>query len=123
MIALAGGEPSRAIMVGDSDVDIATAKGASVPSILVSFGYAPPGLDQLAPDAVIDHFDALVPSATPPPRQVRDWAARWLAAPNPRQRFALIRPECSQRGATVESHLHPPLGHFAYSFSKGERRC
>lgn len=64
VIALAGGEPSRAIMVGDSDVDIATAKGASVPSILVSFGYAPPGLDQLAPDAVIDHFDALVPSAT-----------------------------------------------------------
>jgi phosphoglycolate phosphatase len=63
-IALAGGEPSRAIMVGDSDVDIATAKSAGVPSILVSFGYAPQGLDRLAPDAVIDHFDDLVPSAT-----------------------------------------------------------
>jgi phosphoglycolate phosphatase len=62
-IALAGGEPSRAIMVGDSDVDIATAKSAGVPSILVSFGYAPQGLDRLAPDAVIDHFDDLVPSA------------------------------------------------------------
>ena len=40
MIAQAGGEPSRSVMVGDSDVDIRTAKDASVPSILLSFGYA-----------------------------------------------------------------------------------
>ena len=62
VIAQAGGVPSRAIMVGDSDVDLRTAKDASVPAILVSFGYAPRALDEFAPDAVIDHFDELVPS-------------------------------------------------------------
>jgi phosphoglycolate phosphatase len=50
-------------MVGDSDVDIRTAKDASVPSILVSFGYAREALGELVPDAVINHFDELVPSA------------------------------------------------------------
>jgi phosphoglycolate phosphatase len=63
VIAQAGGELSRAIMVGDSDVDIRTAKDASVPSILVSFGYAREALGELVPDAVISHFDELVPSA------------------------------------------------------------
>ena len=63
MIAQAGGEPSRSVMVGDSDVDIRTAKDASVPSILVSFGYAREALGELVPDAVISHFDELVPSA------------------------------------------------------------
>jgi phosphoglycolate phosphatase len=62
VIAQAGGVPSRAIMVGDSDVDLRTAKDASVPAILVSFGYAPSALDAFAPHAVIDHFDELVPS-------------------------------------------------------------
>jgi phosphoglycolate phosphatase len=64
VIAQAGGEPSRAIMVGDSDVDIRTARDARVPSILVSFGYAREALGELVPDAVIGHFDELVPSAT-----------------------------------------------------------
>ena len=59
LIALAGGTPSRAVMVGDSDIDIRTAKAASVPVILVSFGYTDAPLDHLAPDAVIDHFDEL----------------------------------------------------------------
>lgn len=62
VIALAGGAPTRAIMVGDSDVDLRTAKDASVPSILVSFGYAPSALDEFAPAAIIDHFDELIPS-------------------------------------------------------------
>jgi phosphoglycolate phosphatase len=56
-----GPEPS---WVGDSDVDISTAKSASVPSILVSFGYAPEPRGELAPDAIIDYFDRLVPEAT-----------------------------------------------------------
>lgn len=59
VIALAGGEPSRALMVGDSEVDIRTAKSASVPVILVSFGYAASPLDGCTPEAVIDHFDEL----------------------------------------------------------------
>jgi phosphoglycolate phosphatase len=40
VIALAGGDPSRAVMVGDSETDLATAKAAGVPAILVRFGYA-----------------------------------------------------------------------------------
>jgi phosphoglycolate phosphatase len=59
VIALAGGKPSRALMVGDSEVDLRTARSASVPVILVSFGYAPFPLDGFAPEAVIDHFDEL----------------------------------------------------------------
>ena len=62
VIEQAGGVPSRAVMVGDSDVDLRRAKDASVPSILVSFGYAPRALEEFAPHAVIDHFDELVPS-------------------------------------------------------------
>jgi phosphoglycolate phosphatase len=63
VIALAGGKPARAVMVGDSEVDIRTAQSASVPVVLVSFGYAPAPLHELAPDAVIDHFDELAPQA------------------------------------------------------------
>jgi phosphoglycolate phosphatase len=59
VIALAGGDPSRAVMVGDSEIDLATAKAAGVPAILVSFGYAASTLDVLVPEAVIDHFDEL----------------------------------------------------------------
>lgn len=58
-IAAAGGAPSRAIMVGDSEVDILAAKGARLPVVMVSFGYAPSPLDGARPDAVIDHFDEL----------------------------------------------------------------
>jgi phosphoglycolate phosphatase len=58
-IALAGGDPSRAVMVGDSEVDLRTARAASVPAILVSFGYAASPLDGFAPAAMIDHFDEL----------------------------------------------------------------
>ena len=58
-IRMAGGEPSRAVMVGDSDVDVMTAKAASVPVVLVSFGYAGAPLSGAPPEAVIDHFDKL----------------------------------------------------------------
>jgi phosphoglycolate phosphatase len=63
VIALAGGEPTRSIMVGDSEVDISTAKAAGVPVIVVSFGYAAAPLNGFAPDAVIDHFAELAPRA------------------------------------------------------------
>ncbi len=47
LIALAGGDPSNALMIGDSDVDVMTAKAAHVPIILVSFGYATTPLAEL----------------------------------------------------------------------------
>jgi phosphoglycolate phosphatase len=58
-IKLAGGDPSRAVMIGDSDIDVRTAKAASVPVVLVSFGYAANKVEGQAPEAVIDHFDEL----------------------------------------------------------------
>ena len=59
-IKAAGGDPSRAIMIGDSEVDVRTASAAGVPVIWVSFGYASPGpLEGPAPDATIDDFGAL----------------------------------------------------------------
>jgi phosphoglycolate phosphatase len=46
-------------LVGDSDVDVQTAKAAGVPIILVSFGYAAMPLAGLEAEATIDHFDQL----------------------------------------------------------------
>lgn len=61
-IRLAGGDAARSVMVGDSDVDIATAKAAGIPVVAVSFGYTGVPVAQLAPDRVIDHYDALLPA-------------------------------------------------------------
>jgi phosphoglycolate phosphatase len=57
-IRLAGGDPARAIMVGDSDIDIEAARNAKVPVIAVSFGYTRHPVALYNPDAVIDHYDA-----------------------------------------------------------------
>ncbi|MGH6864589.1 MAG: HAD hydrolase-like protein [Methyloceanibacter sp.] len=59
VISLAGGDCLRAILVGDSDVDLRTAKAADIPVILVTFGYGPTSFDSLVADAVIDHFSEL----------------------------------------------------------------
>ncbi|MFB2552905.1 HAD-IA family hydrolase [Ensifer soli] len=57
-IAAAGGA-APAIFVGDSEVDVATAKAAKVPVVAVSYGYTKTPLDSLDPEALIDGFDAL----------------------------------------------------------------
>ena len=56
-VAMAGGRRDRAVMVGDSEVDIATANAAGIPSIAVSFGYTAVPVRELNPTAVIDHYD------------------------------------------------------------------
>jgi phosphoglycolate phosphatase len=58
-IARAGGDPAGAVMVGDSDTDISTARAAGVPVVAVDFGYTDVPVTELAPDAVIRHFDDL----------------------------------------------------------------
>jgi phosphoglycolate phosphatase len=63
-ISLAGGDPARAVMIGDSDVDVRAAQAASVPVVLVSFGYAGPAPSAATPEAVINHFDELYASLT-----------------------------------------------------------
>jgi phosphoglycolate phosphatase len=55
----AGGDPSRAVMVGDSVTDIATARAAGIPSVAVTFGYTDIPVGQLNPDRIIDHYDEL----------------------------------------------------------------
>ncbi len=58
-IRLAGGDPAHAVMVGDSDTDIKTARAAGIPVIGVPFGYSDVPIHALAPDIVIDHYDDL----------------------------------------------------------------
>jgi len=58
-IAASGGEVARAIMIGDSKTDIATARAAGVPSIAVDFGYTDRPVAEYGPDRVISHFSEL----------------------------------------------------------------
>jgi phosphoglycolate phosphatase len=61
-IAAAGGNPQRAIMIGDSLTDIRTARAAGVPVIAVDFGYSDGPVSEFGPDQVISHF-AQLPAA------------------------------------------------------------
>lgn len=63
-VRLAGGEPQRAIMIGDTTIDVATAKSARVPVIACSFGYCDVPIGTLEADVVIDHFDELEAAVT-----------------------------------------------------------
>jgi phosphoglycolate phosphatase len=58
-IEAGGGDPERAVMVGDSRTDIDTARAAGIPSICVPFGYTDVAIESLNPDRVIQHFDEL----------------------------------------------------------------
>jgi phosphoglycolate phosphatase len=58
-IRLAGGDPRRAVMVGDSRTDIDTAKAAGIPVVAVPFGYTDKPVAELGPDIVIGHFREL----------------------------------------------------------------
>lgn len=58
-IAAAGGDPRRAIMIGDSVTDIRTARAAGVPVIAVDFGYSEKPVVEYEPDHVISHYSQL----------------------------------------------------------------
>ncbi len=55
-VTRAGGNPKRAIMVGDSITDIRTARAANVPVVAVDFGYTDVPIANLNPDRVISSF-------------------------------------------------------------------
>ena len=57
--AMSGFDAEKAIYVGDSEVDAATAQTAAVPFLLYSGGYRKTPVDTLPHDAVFDAFDAL----------------------------------------------------------------
>jgi phosphoglycolate phosphatase len=58
-ILKAGGEPQRAVMVGDSITDIRTARAANVPIVAVDFGYTDVPIATLGPDRIISAFGEL----------------------------------------------------------------
>lgn len=59
MIARAGG--GRAIFLGDTINDIAGARNAGIPSIAVSFGFLDGPVETLEADAILHHYDDLLP--------------------------------------------------------------
>jgi phosphoglycolate phosphatase len=61
-IEMAGGRAERAVMVGDSEVDIATAAAANIPSIAVTFGYTPRPVAEFNPGVVIEHYREFMPA-------------------------------------------------------------
>lgn len=67
-VARAGGEVARSFLVGDTDTDLKTARGAGVKVALVGFGPEGAEINRLAPDAVIESFGELP-----------ELAERWLA--------------------------------------------
>ena len=55
-IAAVGGDPARAVMVGDSINDALAAVRANVPALLVSFGYTEEPVETLGGDRIIHSF-------------------------------------------------------------------
>lgn len=58
----AGGDASRAIMVGDAATDVGAARAAGAGLILVSFGYTETPAAELDHDILIDHYRDLEPA-------------------------------------------------------------
>ena len=54
-----GVAPQHSIMVGDSEIDILTARAAGVPIVAVSFGYTPKPVIEYGPDYLVSHFDEI----------------------------------------------------------------
>lgn len=64
-IDLAGGDPLRAVMVGDSGLDVTAARRAEIFAVAVDFGYPEEPVETLGADAVISHFEELWNIAAP----------------------------------------------------------
>lgn len=58
-VEAAGGAMPNAIMIGDSETDILTARAAGIPVIAVDFGYSERPVADYAPDRLISHFAQL----------------------------------------------------------------
>jgi phosphoglycolate phosphatase len=58
-VTQAGGDPARAILIGDTDTDRRTARAAGVPCVLVSFGPEGHGIARLSPEAMLHGYGDL----------------------------------------------------------------
>jgi phosphoglycolate phosphatase len=54
-----GGDPARAVMVGDAAPDVGSARAADIPCIVVTYGYTPVPAEDLGGDVLIDVFEDL----------------------------------------------------------------
>jgi phosphoglycolate phosphatase len=54
-----GVAPQHSILVGDSEIDILTARAAGVPIVAVSFGYTAKPIIEYGPDHLVSHFDEI----------------------------------------------------------------
>ncbi|SPF80568.1 HAD-IA family hydrolase [Pseudoprimorskyibacter insulae] len=55
----AGGDAARSILIGDTETDRETARAASVPCVLVTFGPDGHGVSALKSEAYLNHFNEL----------------------------------------------------------------
>ncbi len=62
-IERAGGSPDRAVLIGDSETDVITAKAAEIPVIAVSFGYTEIPPAALGADRLIHNYEDLTAAA------------------------------------------------------------
>jgi phosphoglycolate phosphatase len=59
-----GAEPAHTVYVGDSDVDVETARNAGLKCVAVSWGFRPrESLEAAGPDKIVDEISALLPAA------------------------------------------------------------
>jgi len=63
-IDAAGGQASDAIMIGDSETDVRTARAAGIPIIAVDFGYTMRPIAEFGPDRIISRFTDLPAAIT-----------------------------------------------------------
>ncbi len=58
---LLGAVAASAVMIGDSANDVAVARAAGVPSVVVRYGYTRTPVEELGADAIIERFDEIIP--------------------------------------------------------------
>jgi|YNPMSStandDraft_1061717.scaffolds.fasta_scaffold03555_8 phosphoglycolate phosphatase len=59
LLAESGAAPDRALMVGDSAVDVRTARNAGIAVCGVTYGFQPEGFESEPPDFLIDNLEEL----------------------------------------------------------------
>ena len=58
---LLGAAAAQAVMIGDSANDVAVARAAGVPALVVRYGYTRTPVEQLGADAIIERFEEIIP--------------------------------------------------------------